>query len=515
MIPLVKSFTVLLFALTMGGALHGQTPVVNYLQPAAVAPGGVTEVTCVGEKLSDATVLWTSFAATAVLVPDKSDRNKAVFRVTVPAGTAPGVGAIRLATKTGISALRFVLIDDLASIAAAETNGTMASSQPLKLPIAVEGACRSEGYSYFKFEAGKGQRIAIDIVARRLGSSLDPLVRVLDQTGRELAYLDDSPSSDGDCQLVFIAPSKASYVVELRDTVYGGGTGYRYRMRMGRFPLTAWRFPEPSTDSALMRSVILTEPNDTAEKAIKVTLPAMIAGKFEKPKDQDWSEFSAAKGDRVVISGWSRGLGSACDVNLALFSADGKKVATSPAGERDPIVFTNTLSSSGTYRLRVQELNNLGGPGFVYRVEIATQAPGFSLATDVDQLSVVEGSNAVVKVTCARRDFNGPIRLAVVGLPAGFEVESGIIEEKKLEGDLKLKIPDGAKAGDLLNFRIMGRASAGDAEFEVQASTMTALRRVFPDLAYPPAAMDGWIALGVRAANSTVDAPAPARKKKK
>ena len=506
---------VLLFALIATASLHGQTPVVNYLQPAAVAAGATIEINCVGEKLSDATTLWTSFAATAVLVPDKSDRTKAVFRVTIPAGTAAGVGAIRLATKTGLSALRFVLIDDLPGIMAAETNATMASAQPIRLPIAVEGACRAEGYSYFKFDAGKGQRISLDVVARRLGSSLDPLIRVLDPTGRELAYLDDSPGLEGDCQMIFTPPAKGTYIVELRDTVYGGGPGHRYRLRMGRFPLTPWRFPEPAADVTKSRPMILVEPNDTPEKAIKVALPATISGKFEKPKDQDWIEFGAAKGDRLVFSGWSRGLGSACDVALVLFGADGKQLAMSPAGESDPIVFTNTISTAGTYRLRVQELNGVGGPGFFYRVEIAPQTPGFTLSADLDQLSVIEGSNAVIKVTCVRRDYSGPIQLRCDGLPAGYEVEPATIEEKKTEAELKLKVPADAKPGTLLPFRMIGEAEVNGKRLEVRASTATALRRAFPDLLYPPTALDGWITLGVRSSDSQVDAVAPVRKKKK
>ena len=515
MIPKLQSLAVLLFALIVAGSLHGQTPVVNYLQPTAVAPGATTEVTCFGDKLSDATVLWTSFAATAVLVPDKCDRTKAVFRVTVPSGSAAGVGAIRLATRTGLSALRFVLIDDMASINAAETNSIMASAQLIKMPLAVEGACRAEGYSYFKFEAGKGQRISLDVVARRLGSPLDPLIRVLDPAGRELAYLDDSPGQDGDCQLIFTAPSKGMYFVELRDTVYGGGPGHRYRLRMGRFPLAPWRFPELVSSDNRAPRLVLGEPNDTPEKSLKVALPAMVSGRFEKAKDQDWIEFGAAKGDRLVISGWSRALGSACDVALALFNADGKQLASSPAGEGDPITFTNTIAVEGTYRLRVQELNGLGGPGFFYRVEIAPQTPGFTIAADLDQLSVVEDSNAVIKVTCVRRDYDGSIQLRCDGLPTGYEVDTARIDDKKTEVELKLKVPVDAKPGTLLAFRLIGEAEVNGKKLEVRAGTMTALRRAFPDLLYPPEALDGSITLGIRSSDSNVDVVAPARKKKK
>ena len=100
-------------------------------------------------------------------------------------------------------------------------------------------------------------------------------------------------------------------------------------------------------------------------------------------------------------------------------------------------------------------------------------------------------------------------------MPTGYEVATARIDDKKTEVALKLKVPVDAKPGTLLAFRLIGEAEVNGKKLEVRAGTMTALRRAFPDLLYPPEALDGSITLGIRSSDSNVDVVAPARKKKK
>ena len=61
----------------------------------------------------------------------------------------------------------------------------------MKLPAAIEGRGDTESYDYYKFNAEADQHVSVEALARRLGSSLDPVLRLLDSQGRELAYSDD------------------------------------------------------------------------------------------------------------------------------------------------------------------------------------------------------------------------------------------------------------------------------------------------------------------------------------
>src|SRR6185369_10819380 len=87
------------------------------------------------------------------------------------------------------------------------------------------------------FPARKGERLSFEVMAQRLGSSLDPLVRLLDATGRELFFCEDTPGAGVDCRFSYRFPSNGHYVIELRVTRYDGGRAYRYRLRIGDFPL--------------------------------------------------------------------------------------------------------------------------------------------------------------------------------------------------------------------------------------------------------------------------------------
>src|SRR5262249_55425567 len=118
-----------------------------------------------------------------------------------------------------------------------------AQAQIVNLPIAIEGTCEAESFDYFKITAAAGQRISVEVVARRLGSTLDPVIRLLDSNGRELAYSDDEPGIAPDCRFTHQFAGAGDYVLELRDIRYTGGANHRYRLRIGDFPLVTGPYP--------------------------------------------------------------------------------------------------------------------------------------------------------------------------------------------------------------------------------------------------------------------------------
>ena len=54
------------------------------------------------------------------------------------------------------------------------------------------------GYDWFKLRLNKGQRVSLEVVAARLGSKLDSVLRIVNTAGRELARTDDAPGLSGD-----------------------------------------------------------------------------------------------------------------------------------------------------------------------------------------------------------------------------------------------------------------------------------------------------------------------------
>ena len=92
-------------------------------------------------------------------------------------------------------------------------------------------------------------------------------------------------------------------------------------------------------------------------------------------------------------------------------------------------------------------------------------------------------------------------------------MDNNVIAEKKNEAALNVKLPARVVAGQVFHFTIVGKARVDDADYQTRASTMPALRKLWPLLRYPPAELDGLIGLGIkpRAARSEEEKPAKAK----
>src|SRR5438552_7389802 len=496
----------------------GQSPVLNHAVPSAVAPGKTTTLTFFGEKLNGATELWTSFPAKVSRISsDKTNdpsSGEIAFQLSVPKNSPVGIGAVELTTTNGISDLHLIMIDDLPSVTKSGTNKTIASVQELKPPVAVDGNCEELSLDYYTFKAKKSQRVSIEVVANRLGSPLDPVVRLLDAAGKELLYCDDDRATGSVSRVRFTSPATGRYVIELRDIGYQGGSKYRYRLRVGNFPLASAPFPLGARQGAQTKltfvgravdgvrpvslrvpenatrvplnarfpggkacgfvtlatgrlpEVMEIEPNETPEKATKIPVPSVVNGRFAKPKDRDWFEFSAGQGQRLVFSGKTRSLGSPCDLFMRLFNADGKQLAEADISGANEGTLTNKFNEAGTYRLFVEELNRGGEPDYVYRIEVEPFHAGFVLSLETNKVEASSGGSFGLKVTAARREYDGPITLSLAGLGDDFVLGNNVIAEKKNETSLKVKLPARVESGQMFHFTIVGQARVDDADYE-------------------------------------------------
>jgi hypothetical protein len=530
--------------------VYAQPPTIGAAYPAAVVPGKPTDVTFYGANLASPVGVWTSFGGQIEPAPGVEDNgtkaDQVVYRITAPADTPVQVGAVRLATGQGISNLRLVMVDDLATVADNGANKTLQTAQELTLPIAVDGTCEAESFDFYKFQAHAGQRISVEVFARRLGYPLDPVIRLLDATGRELAYSDDEGGTSADSRFAYQFDADGQYFIEIRDIRYQGGGGHRYRMRVGDFPLitvpvpmaarkgtaarltaagpsvarapridvsvpadlagdtmaVAFKYPDgQGTSGAYLTASSLGEqiefePNGTAEQASRITLPGAVTGRFGEPKDRDFYQFDVQAGQRFLFVGRTRALGSPTDLYMQLFKADGTQLAEAEDNGADEGSINHTFAEAGTYRLMVEDLHRRGGPDQAYRIEIAPYRPGFELALEADKFDVPRGGVFVAKVTARRFDYNGPIDLALAN-GEGFTLANNVIPEGKNETVLQATAADSLEPGHWRITAIVGRARIGDSEFVARASTATAMKGQFSGLPFPPQALDGSVGIGV------------------
>ena len=148
-----------------------------------------------------------------------------------------------------------------------------------------------------------------------------------------------------------------------------------------------------------------------------------------------------------------------------------------------------------------------------YRITMEAFQPGFTLSVETNRVEAACDGSFEIKATAARREYDGPIALSIIGLGDDFVLENNVIAEKKNETALQVKLPARVEAGQLFHFTLAGKARVGDEDFETTASTMPALRKLFPLLRYPPVELDSWIALGIKASVSKKEAQPPEKPK--
>lgn len=529
-----------------------QAPAIARTTPQAIAPGQTADVVVTGSNLAGATALWTSFGEPAGLSPDVADNGQnagqVVFRVSAPAENSLGIHGIRVVTPGGVSSLKLFVVDDLPSVAETGGNNSPEAAQGLALPCAVDGQIDNLSRDYFKFDVAAGQRLSFEVLARRLGSPLDPSLYLYRADGRELYYVDDTEGLSSDCQFVYTFDEAGTYILEVRDIQYAGGGSHLYRLRIGDFPCVSTPVPlavqrgssaqitfagssaedaapapldvpadcpaqwisvstrRPGGASSAFAAVKVTdapefleqEPNDAPDQANAIELGASINGRLERPGDVDRFSFDARQGQRFEFSGIARQAGSPADLMLRIYNAGGSQVAAVDDTGAAEGVLNFTFPADGRYTLAVHDLNHRGGAAFAYRIAVAPFQPGFQLAATADAINVPAGGGiAAVLVNATRLDYNGPIELSLAGLPPGLTSLPTRIGPGMALAVLTVQSAPEATAALLTPIQVVGTARVGETDVRRVASVEGTLRGMWNNTVLVPGELQESVALAL------------------
>jgi hypothetical protein len=121
-----------------------------------------------------------------------------------------------------------------------EPNHTPRHAHKVKLPIVVNGRIQQPGDTdVFRFDGRAGEEIVAEVLARRLDSPLDSILKLTDASGKELAMNDDTEDKSSgmlthhaDSQLRVKLPAGGTYYVHLGDAQRQGGPLFAYRLRI-------------------------------------------------------------------------------------------------------------------------------------------------------------------------------------------------------------------------------------------------------------------------------------------
>ena len=441
----------------------GQPSLAN-VSPQGLLPGQATQVTVRGENLTQSVRLWAPGAIAIEEIKVAEDEKSLTCRMTADANGPVRVVGLLAANASGISDPFLMMVDDLGSVADNGSNHSIAEAQSVTASTAVDGSFDGPKSDFYRVRLNHDQRISVEAVVQRLASPLDPILRLLDIHGNEIAIADDNMGVGADCRLTFRAREEGDYLVELRDNRYRQGS--RYRLRIGDFPVftspyplggrlgttTRFQFSGRKSDEVLslikrlptalledrlaisvkrqngvssaMSQIAVSdlperteiESSDEPESATAVTVPCAVSGVLNSQKDIDYFEFALTKGQRIDCVGDSRRYGSPSLVFMELFDGQGQSVAQTSVNDTDDSRFSYTAPDNGVYQLAIRDLVYRGGESFAYRVAVRSGADYSLTLKHTDKTTcrypISRDDRAIgLTVSVERRGYSGPVRL--------------------------------------------------------------------------------------------------------
>src|SRR5271165_1890606 len=388
-----KTETVVLacgMALFWGSFAQAGTPQIVGIRPFGVQRGVASEVTIGGTNLAGNPRL---VAPLAFRIdpgdPKRSSTEAWTFKLKVPPEVAVGVYPVRIQTDDGLSNPFLFAVGQLPQFSEKEDNTTFETAQALPAPpLVVQGEVAGNDVDYFRFAGKKGQVVVVYAQCARIGSGVDPTIRLTTAAGsrRFVASADDSPGLLTDARLVAKLPEDTDYVVEISDSRYQGAGRPVYRLLIGPVPVADEVFPlggregetlglelrggtlgerhiaaaslvslpgtfmcaprittamlglstsgGPGLDVESLHQLVtgtlpeLREPDDPSASPLRAVAPIVFNGRIDPPGDEDRFVLAVTAGQRLHIEMEASKYGSALDGVLQVQGMKGSVIAS-------------------------------------------------------------------------------------------------------------------------------------------------------------------------------------------
>lgn len=495
---------VLLLTYTVLGVLSA-APVITELQPRGAERGKPFTLLVVGRDIGDGARVSSTMPATFTPVVRSEPgmmgmATSTAFVVEPKADLAPGVYPIRIETPSGISNVLLFTVGSFPEQIEEESkpysppnrNDNIEHAEVIdRTPVTVNGTLRGPDRDVYRINGKAGERRVFEVEARRSGSAIDPVIRVLDASGKQLALSEDTPSTGLDARLDFTFPKDGLYYVEVHDARFSRQAQNFYRLKIGQYSYADNIFPiggrrgesVPVTFSggnlsADMKGTVdlhslpehkalttVAAPNSPAlpflfavsdlpeviEPTEPVAVPSVINGRLSKPGEIDRYKIGAKPGDHLLLEVQARELGtSRLEAILTAYDSAGKKIDS--AGDKplpedvfavqgtsrtsnDPFLNVTVPAGSSEITVSIEDLAERGGVHYPYRIVVRRAAEDFQLSLVSPYVNIPAGGSAAVVVAADRRGFNGPIQLTIPDLPNGIHVAGGIIPREYVDAN--------------------------------------------------------------------------------
>ena len=360
--------------------LHiGDVPVVTGVFPLAVPRGRTASVHVSGVNLAPGAIGVTT-------------------KVNIPADAVPGskVAVALPGTAAGAVGKAEVTVSEFPAVVLDPATGG-----DIRVPGSADGIfTKPNEVQTAHFAAKRGERLIVEVLARRAGSPVDSVIEILDTAGKPV------PVATLRCT--------AKTYVTFRDHD-SASTGIR---------LDAWN--ELGIDDYLF-----------------VNGDLMRILELPKGPDDD-CQFYQTAGRRIGFLGTtpthhSMGLpmykvelhppGKSFPSNgMPVFTLNYRNDDGGPGFGKDSCLYFDP-PADGTYQVRVTDARGAAGPAHAFRVTVRHPRPEFTISASMSGQSLLSGGAVPINVTVSRTDgFDGQVNVSLKNVPSGFSSTTTFIE---------------------------------------------------------------------------------------
>jgi hypothetical protein len=469
-------------------------PLVESIYPSGGQRGTDATVTITGKFEGGPLKVWTDTPSIVFEPAKKPD----TFTVHIAKDAPLGPHLVRVYTPTQAMPPRVFIVGEQPEVAEVEPNDERTHPQDVpQLPVTVNGQLDKVGdVDCYAIKLESGQTLVASVQGRRLGSAIDPMLHLFDESGVEVAYVQDGLGLDP--LLAYRVPRSGNYVLRVSAFAYppaaevklAGGKDPVYRLSLTTGPFVRGSVPAgvtrgQKTNLRLLGWNLESDRNEAdattvssaadhlfvlvpgAESRLRIELgegpeviggsdaaratlapPFAVNGTIAAAGEEDRYRFTAKKGDRLSIGVRAGAIGSPLDAVLRIEDAAGKQLvaAEDPAGAGNPKLEW-TAPADGTFTAVITDYFARGGEDYRYRLSIARPTPQIRATVDADAYTLQAGKSTPIQVQITLKNGHGGRMIAAaINLPPGVTATSAEIPEKSADATITLTAAADTKA---------------------------------------------------------------------
>lgn len=504
----------------MTTTLSAQKLTMGYLYPAGGEVGTTVEIEAGGLNIDKATkVLFSHPGIKGEVFPVKEKASakrkrkrltdqsspqladKIKIKVTIAANVPCGLHDLRLQGPKGVSNMLPFEVASYPNFVEGAASTLKKPNRVKSLPAVLCGYVSPGGIDYFKFSGKKGETIVASVKGRALVPYIadavpgwfQPVIKIVDSKGREVAYSDDY-HHHVDPVIITTLPKDGDYTLMIHDAIYRGREDFNYRIQLGVIPFVTGRYPaygvvgkrvkqriegvnlgatkatakvkkEGYNQVTFTNSIgtsnavsfyalpkgtrLLNAPKEGAQ----LTLTNAIADSLTAQSKIKRYKIYAETGEQVIVELIGRRNDSRIDAVLRLRNEQGRIVAEADDTEdptrglmtfhADPILKYKARRNE-MMTLEVEDIHRGYGKDYHFLLRRHEQLPSFNAFVSPANITIPSGGTSMFNVDIKGR-LKRPAHLEVEGLPKGYTTSSTKLIRGKNKWNVSITAPKGAE----------------------------------------------------------------------